>query len=226
MISELEPVSSVSPIFRSGLDAGKPATVKKYPPYFVISALLSILNMKKKAKVLSVYKYLLLICLTFLIVNLQSQEIETVTIGKQTWMKHNLDVNVLGSICYEEDSLNCERYGRLYAWVAAINACPDGFRLPTDDDWLILTESLGGADTAGILLKEGASSGFDAKLAGNYQPEVHLHSYKDLKGYYWTATPKGFSTAWIRSIATGQKDINRDHIGKSFYFSVRCIKIR
>ena len=179
-----------------------------------------------KKKAFYIQKYLIIFLIAILPLGMLAQEIETVTIGKQVWMKHNLNTNVLGSICYEEDSLNCETYGRLYAWQAAIDVCPDGFRLPTDDDWLILTETLGGADTAGILLKEGGSTGFDAKLGGNFHPEVDLYSFKDIKGFFWTATPKGFHTAWLRSIATGQKNVTRDYIGKSFYFSVRCIKMR
>jgi uncharacterized protein (TIGR02145 family) len=179
-----------------------------------------------KIKYHSISRLILLTAFLLTTFLFMGQEIETVVIGKQEWMKFNLNIDVLGSTCYEEDSLNCEEYGRLYAWQAAIDACPDGFRLPTDDDWLILTETLGGADTAGLLLKTGGSSGFDAQLGGNFHPDVDMYSFKDLKGFYWTATPKSFYTAWIRTIATGQKNVVRDHIGKSFYFSVRCIKVK
>ncbi|MEJ2594950.1 MAG: FISUMP domain-containing protein [bacterium] len=154
-----------------------------------------------------------------------SQSYETVTIGSQTWMKHNLNRDILGSVCYQEDSSNCEKYGRLYLWQAAIDACPDGFRLPTDQDWTILTDFLGGADSAGTSLKEGGRSGFDALLAGNYQNEIGIYSYKDVKGYYWTASAFSYHTAWIRSFGAGLRNVNRTTIGKSFYFSVRCIKI-
>ena len=154
-----------------------------------------------------------------------AQDYETVTIGKQTWMKHNLNIDVLGSICYDDDSLNCERYGRLYFWQSSLDACPNGFRLPIDADWTELTEFVGGIDEAGTALKEGGSSGFDAKLAGNYHPDLKMWSYKGEKGYYWTASSFSFNTSWIRSFGLGQKNINRTTIGKSFYFSIRCIKI-
>jgi uncharacterized protein (TIGR02145 family) len=193
--------------------------------YFVVLAPVFHTKMSKYSSKKTLY-LIVILSLFFSAAALSAQDYETVTIGKQTWMKHNLNIKVLGSTCYDEDSLNCEKYGRLYAWQAAINVCPEGFRLPTDDDWLILTETLGGADTAGILLKKGGSTGFDALLAGNFQPEVDLYSFKDMRGYFWTATPKGYHTAWLRSIATGQKSVKRDHIGKSFYFSVRCIKTR
>jgi uncharacterized protein (TIGR02145 family) len=162
-----------------------------------------------------------------LIITLTSsaQEYETVTIGDQTWMKKNLNIDALGSVCYGNDSLNCEKYGRLYFWQSAIDVCPAGFRLPTDADWTKLTEYVGGADSAGIALKEGGSSGFNAMLGGNYHPELDMFSYKGEKGYYWTASSFSFHTSWIRSFGLGQKNVNRTTIGKSFYFSIRCIKI-
>ena len=156
---------------------------------------------------------------------LAAQEYETVTIGSQTWMKHNLDRDLLGSVCYQNDSTNCQKYGRLYMWQAAIDACPEGFRLPTDQDWTILTDYLGGVDSAATALKVGGSSGFDALMGGNYQAEVNIFSYRDIKGYYWTATAFSFHTAWIRSFGAGQRNVKRTTIGKSFFFSVRCIKI-
>jgi len=153
-----------------------------------------------------------------------SQQIETIKIGNQEWMKYNLKKDVLGSICYDKDSLNCEKYGRLYFWQAALYACPEGFRLPTDKDWSELTEYIGGEDDAGKKLKINGDSGFDAELAGNYHPDVKLFSFQGEKGYYWTATPHGYNTAWIRSFQVGEDKITRTAIGKSFYFSVRCIK--
>jgi uncharacterized protein (TIGR02145 family) len=164
--------------------------------------------------------------LTFTSVMAYSQQVyETVTIGDQTWMKKNLNRDLLGSICYNNDSLNCEKYGRLYFWHTAIDACPDGFRLPTDEDWTILTDHLGGQDTSGVVLRKDETIGFGALLGGNYQQEVNLFSFKDIKGYYWTASAASYHTAWIRLFNAGQNGLKRTTIGKSFYFSVRCIKI-
>jgi uncharacterized protein (TIGR02145 family) len=171
-----------------------------------------------------IFCFSVLFYFAFLQADLYAQQVETIKIGDQVWMKHNLNRDVLGSICYDKDSLNCVRYGRLYFWQSALDACPDGFRLPTDEDWSILTDYLGGEDIAGKKLKKNGDSGFSALLAGNYHPEVKLFSYKGEKGYYWTATSHGYSTAWIRSVHLGEDKITRTSIGKSFYFSIRCIK--
>jgi len=157
--------------------------------------------------------------------DLYAQYEETVQIGDQVWMKYNLQNDELGSICYDEDSLNCKEYGRLYCWQAALDACPPGFRLPTDEDWSVLINSLGGPDSASEALLKGGSSGFDIPLAGNYQPEMQMFSFKDQKAYFWTASSYSMSTAWIRLFDKNRKNITRTSIGKSFYFSVRCIKI-
>jgi hypothetical protein len=57
--------------------------------------------------------------------------------GKQ-WMTENLNVNAGGSYCYADAEPNCRRYGRLYTWESAQQACQSlggGWRLPTTDEW-------------------------------------------------------------------------------------------
>jgi len=74
-----------------------------------------------------------------------------VTIGTQTWMTKNL--NAKGGKCYNDNTANCVKYGMLYDWEAAKNACPPDWRLPDDTEWTTLINYIGGASKAGIKLK-------------------------------------------------------------------------
>lgn len=106
---------------------------------------------------------------------LVNQEVETVTIGTQVWMKYNLDLEVyqdgtsieranlafsrsvvLPSWCYYNyDIANDNTYGKLYNGYAvndSRNICPVGFRVPSRSDFNTLNSYLG--TNAGGKLKE------------------------------------------------------------------------
>ncbi|MCQ2050113.1 MAG: hypothetical protein MJZ22_03800 [Candidatus Saccharibacteria bacterium] len=50
------------------------------------------------------------------------------------WMAENLNYNMKGSMCYNNDAINCDKYGRLYFWYDAMDACPAGWHLPSLSD--------------------------------------------------------------------------------------------
>lgn len=81
------------------------------------------------------------------------QTYKVVTIGSQTWMAENLNYKMDGSSCYNDSLKNCEQYGRLYTWNAAMEACPEKWHLPDSTEWNILIEFGGGKNTAGKTLK-------------------------------------------------------------------------
>jgi uncharacterized protein (TIGR02145 family) len=54
------------------------------------------------------------------------------------------DNQVIEKYCYDDDSLNCEKYGGLYSWQemmkhsllpGARGICPNGWHIPDDGDW-------------------------------------------------------------------------------------------
>lgn len=161
-------------------------------------------------------------CFSYIVV---SQDIETVLIGSQEWMGKNLTIDTGNNRCYGDLIENCEIFGRLYDWETAVSACPEGFKLPTDEDWTILTQEVGGLAFAGNKLLMGGESGFGALLGGNYNPDADIFSYQFRNGYYWTASEFSMNTSWMRHFEVEKTNVNRSTVAKHYYFSVRCLKI-
>jgi uncharacterized protein (TIGR02145 family) len=111
------------------------------------------------------------------------QKYRTIQVGNQTWMVDNLNYKASNSFCYDDNEANCRSQGRLYTWKAAQNACPYGWRVPTDEEWAGLIQSQKGwqkLEKAGIKLS----------MAGDRRADGVYH-YKGESAFFWTATSEG-----------------------------------
>jgi len=152
------------------------------------------------------------------------KEYRTVEIGKQIWMAENLNFETNGSKCYDDKHDNCDKYGRLYNWEMAMNSCPNGWHLPTVDEFSGLLSKV--TNPAKLLAKVGWNAnkntddyGFSGLPGGYYS-----HNF-DLLGtgtFWWTSTEKEDKNKarylWIPASFSGVDGT------KSDFFSVRCLK--
>jgi len=197
---------------------------------------------------------------------------QTIKIGKQWWMTENLKVihyrngdalpNVIdndewkelttGAYChYENDSSNVATYGKLYNWYAISDThsiAPEGWHIPTDDEWKELEIFLGmsqnevdkmewrGTDEGGKLKETGVAHwyspntgatneyGFTALASGNRNYKDGHYNNLGFSTTFWLMSDYNSTSTWHRSLRWGDSDIHRtDKYDKKDGFSVRCI---
>ncbi|MCX6287218.1 MAG: fibrobacter succinogenes major paralogous domain-containing protein [Bacteroidetes bacterium] len=160
---------------------------------------------------------------------------KTVTINSQVWMAENLNFKTIsGSWCYDNNSSNCDTFGRLYDWNAALLVCPASWHLPSDDDWAVLVEFLGGNREAGGKMKEtgtshwkapneGASnsSGFIA-IPGGYRDRYN--GFSPDYATFWSSSGNDKSSAWYYFILNYDPALFREYNSSYNGFSIRCIR--
>jgi uncharacterized protein (TIGR02145 family) len=172
----------------------------------------------------------------------------TLTLGTQTWSTSNISLvptsnNVLGvdywTTFVGATGSEADNDGYFYTWDAAMNVCPSGWRLPSDDDWAALEEAAvagvsgvnwatdGWRDTTeGTSLKEGGSSGFEAKLTGYRYTNGGFYN-RGGGSYFWTSTESGDDAddyAIRRYLTDSNTAVYRSVMPKVNGFSVRCVK--
>ncbi|MEQ1923319.1 MAG: FISUMP domain-containing protein [Pyrinomonadaceae bacterium] len=169
-------------------------------------------------------------------------------VGNLTWMKQNLGYDMRDdSICYDDDDEWCSELGMLYTFDGALKACPIGWRLPTDADWMDLEKALGmpqnqltvdGYSTQrgtneGQKLKVGGSSGLEFKISGFATLGGDGPSFGGInddrpRSYFWTATSrtvKGQTNAYRRRIEAKNGNIFRfSNPTAGYAVSVRCVQ--
>lgn len=184
---------------------------------------------------------------------------KTINIGNQTWMAENLRTTIYrngeaiprvkgnsewsylstGAFCNfnsTEDIDTIATFGRLYNWYTIADSrklAPNGWHVPTDEEWTTLINFLGGDSIAGGKMKEKEAphwinpdpnatneSGFTALPAGIRDPEGNYYYNCN----FWSSTQADNIAAWDRYLSIGEDGCMRYTPNKSYGFSVRCVK--
>lgn len=147
-------------------------------------------------------------------------------IGTQVWMTENLKFKTEDSKCFTFKKIeDCDKYGVYYTWEALIqsNVCPEGWRVPTDQDWKKLIEFCGGDKEAYSKLIEGGSEGLQLKLGGYYFNGKTLDN-EDNYGYYWTISEDDNKNGICYWVNKDEQSILQFPSKKNHMRSVICIK--
>lgn len=148
---------------------------------------------------------------------------ETINLNNQTWFAENLKYYIKGSDCFDHDTTNCIKYGRLYTHDQAQNACPDGWRLPTQSDWESLISHVGGTSTAGGKLKTGGVTNFNIRMTG-IRKKLDFIDYKEQTGFWSSTTIKETNSFGIFFWRSKPKATPQTIKKEAYRLSVRCIK--
>jgi uncharacterized protein (TIGR02145 family) len=183
---------------------------------------------------------------------------EEVKIGDQIWMGRNLDVSNFGNgdpIPYaetDEEWLEASIYGepawcyfdndpdigkelgKLYNWYAVNDPrgiAPEGWHVPSDEEWRKLADHLGGEVGTKMNSTGGwedddynfINENFFLSLPGGYRYNDGTF-YNILLGYWWSSPENYALIIWGRALFYNGGDVGRGRYGKGHGFSVRCLK--
>lgn len=195
---------------------------------------------------------------TGIMTDIDGNDYPYVRIGGLDWMAHNLnsgepwywqtyltdnDIEYDFEVDDEDAEAElCAQRGNFYTYQQALDQCPDGWRLPTDDDWKQLeialgmsrqeTDKTGWRSGAGFLMVQSAEegTGLGMKYAGLIAAystaafdKYHVGDY----GYYWTATRDNNIAnpcAYIRKITPVMNSVYRAACPINRFMSVRYVR--
>lgn len=193
---------------------------------------------------------------------------KTVIIGTQTWMAENLNYEVENSFCYDDDTTNCDKFGRLYPWAVAMDLtenthidgicdkecawktpsskvrgiCPEGWHIPSREDWSILIHKVGSTSNAGSKLR--STSGWVDKGSGNGTDNYGFTAlpaggkYLEETGFadfgaatlFWSTTYQisstlGDTSVYALDLSSYNNEARLDYFfSSSVGYSLRCLK--
>lgn len=183
---------------------------------------------------------------------------DVVEIGGKAWMAENLnygqridgffnqeDNQNSEKYCYEDIESNCNTYGGLYQWNEMMQynttpgiqgICPEGWHLPTDDEWTSLVDYIGGGDIAGGKLKEKGTTHWDSPNTGATNESGFLalpggecvdfgnFYFLGTHAYFWSSTEYNNPDAWIWTMNYNSLEAFHVYGDEDSGFSVRCVR--
>lgn len=184
-------------------------------------------------------------------------EFPWVRYGNLEWMTTNLNLDVKPDdwtqngceISHEpsrnpvdraiEKEENFNTFGCLYTYEKALELCPEGWRIPTDEDWQALEKAMGMSNAdlnatdwrgnpVGTLLQqqEGTMINLRTGGMGEYDGSDFVPYFIYVYGFYWSATPEkeGSNLYYTRQISYNSGRIARTLINKDKMLSVRYVR--
>jgi len=196
----------------------------------------------------------------FSTLNKEDSLLESVKIGTQIWTSRNLEVSTYrngepiiyvstpvewldaarkgeGAWCYYNyDPKNGEIYGKLYNWFCVKDSrglAPSGYHIPSNLEWSLLSEYLGGEKIAGFKMKSTSgwsnggngdnSSGFNALPGGGCGSNGYFDSITDY-GNWWSSSEDRTNSAWLRYLNFNSTVVDIGLSDMYSGFSVRCLR--
>ena len=193
----------------------------------------------------------------FTAMDVEGRKYKTVKIGNQIWMAENLKTSkytngdiisnvyngniwkdlTKGAWTWYKNDKNYESVtGKLYNGYAIKDVrglCPIDWRVPSDQDWQIMVDYLGGDLLSGFNLKsnfgwdlEGSGSNlsdFNA-LPGGSRKNNGIYIGSGEFADWWSSTLSKSGTGYGRSLSSNHNMVYRGEYSHKYGFSVRCIK--
>ena len=197
------------------------------------------------------------------LVDIEGNEYNVIQIGSQIWMAENLrtttynDGTPIPNVTdntnwsnlttpsyswynHDENSYG-DTYGALYNWYAidTNKLAPEGWHVASDEEWIALTEYLGGENSAGGKLKDRGFEHWDSPntdatneygftaLGAGYRSKDGAIVLIGQESLWWTSTGvNSTNSAWPRWMGNNSGMVIRG-IGpnnRNYGYSVRCVK--
>jgi uncharacterized protein (TIGR02145 family) len=193
-----------------------------------------------------------------LLANQNKLPIAEIKIGNQVWMTANLNVETFkngdpiaqikskkewrdagktmraGWCNFDTEKVYGLKYGKLYNWFAVNDPrglAPEGWHIPSIEEWQELIQHLGGPNSAGTALKSkehwyetgNNSSGFNAIPSG-FRNADGIFGFMGEYAKWWCSTEGDTKNAWCYYMTHTSKLIVKYYMAKSYGLSIRCIK--